>query len=44
MKNIREKTAWALAGTLSLLVVAALSGVIDAGPLDPPGAPAPTAG
>jgi len=40
--NIREKIAWALAGTLGLLVAAALSGVIDAGPLDPPGAPAPT--
>jgi len=42
MKNIREKIAWALAATLGLLVAAALSGVIDAGPLDPPGAPAPT--
>jgi len=42
MKNMREKIAWALAATLGLLVVAALSGVIDAGPLDPPGAPAPT--
>jgi len=42
MKNMREKVAWTLAATLGLLVVAALSGVIDAGPLDPPGAPAPT--
>ena len=42
MNTIIHKAGWAVAGVLALLVAAALSGVIDAGPLDPPGAPAPT--
>ena len=42
MTHLMNKAGWAVAAALGLLVVAALSGVIDAGPLDPPGAPAPT--
>lgn len=42
MAAVREKIAWALAGTLALLVLAALAGRIEGGPLDPvsgPGTP-----
>ena len=39
---MRERIAWALVGVLGLLVVAGLAGVIQGGPLDPPGTPAPT--
>jgi hypothetical protein len=34
---MRERIAWALVGVLGLLVVAGLAGVIQGGPLDPPG-------
>jgi hypothetical protein len=33
---------WLVAGILALFVVAAMTGVVSGGPLDPPGAPAPT--
>lgn len=42
MSGIREKIAWTLAGVLGLFVVATMAGVIEAGPLDPSGTPAPT--
>ena len=42
MSGVREKIAWALAAALGLLVVAALTGVVSGGPLDPSGSPAPT--
>jgi hypothetical protein len=42
MSGIREKIAWTLAGVLGLFVVASMVGVIEAGPLDPSGSPAPT--
>jgi hypothetical protein len=38
----RARTAWALAGLLALSVVALYGGIIEAGPLDPPGAPSST--
>lgn len=34
--RIREKAAWAIAGSLGLFVAAAMSGVVSGGPLDPP--------
>jgi hypothetical protein len=39
MSGVREKVAWAIAGTLALLAAAAISGAIEGGPLDPPSAP-----
>lgn len=42
MAAVRAKLAWALAGTLALLVAAALAGAVEGGPLDPPGGPAST--
>jgi hypothetical protein len=42
MSGIREKIAWTLAGVLGLFVVASAAGMIEAGPLDPPGSPSPT--
>lgn len=42
--TVREKIAWALAVTLGLFVVAAVAGVTEGGPLDPPGPPASTEG
>lgn len=44
MTTVREKVAWALAAALGLLVLAALAGVTEGGPLDPPGAPSSTNG
>ncbi len=43
MAHIMNRAGWIIAGVLALLVVAALSGVVRGGPLDPPaGAPAST--
>jgi hypothetical protein len=42
MSAIRDKLGWALAAALSLLLVAALAGVVRGGPLDPPSSPGPT--
>ncbi len=43
MTRIVHRAGWILAGVLGLLVVAALTGVVHSGPLDPPaGAPAST--
>lgn len=41
-RSLFDRAAWAIAGALSLLLVAALAGIVRGGPLDPPGAPAPT--
>lgn len=38
-RHWRERIAWALAGLLALGVVAAYTGVIEGGPLDPPAGP-----
>ena len=40
--SIRERVAWVAAGVLGLLIVAALTGVVTGGPLDPPGPPGAT--
>ena len=40
--NIINRAGWLVAGVLALFVVAAMTGVVSGGPLDPPGAPAPT--
>ena len=37
-----NRAGWLVAGVLALFVVAAMTGVVRGGPLDPPGAPAPT--
>ncbi len=37
MHNLREKVAWAIAGVLALFVAASATGVVQGGPLDPPG-------
>lgn len=42
MATMREKIAWALAATLGLFIVAAVAGVTEGGPLDPPGPPGST--
>lgn len=42
MRNMGEKVGWTVAGVLALLVVAAMTGVVSGGPLDPPGSPAST--
>jgi hypothetical protein len=42
MRSIFPKAGWMLAGVLALYVLSALAGVVTGGPLDPPGAPAPT--
>lgn len=42
--TIREKVGWTVVCALALTAAAALAGVIGAGPLDPPGTPAPTDG
>ena len=36
------RAGWLVAGVLALFVVAAMTGIVSGGPLDPPGAPAPT--
>lgn len=40
--RLREKLSWSIAGVLALFVVASLASTVGGGPLDPPGAPAPT--
>lgn len=40
--SIRERVAWAAAGVLGLMIVAAVTGVVSGGPLDPPGPPGAT--
>jgi len=42
MKNMRERFAWALVATLGLFVAASVTGVVQGGPLDPPGSPGST--
>jgi parallel beta-helix repeat protein len=42
MERISNRVAWALVGGLSMLLIAALAGVVRGGPLDPPGPVAPT--
>ncbi len=43
MAHIMNRAGWIVAGVLALLVVAALTGVVHGGPLDPPASvPAPT--
>lgn len=42
MQRLINKAGWAVAGALAVALLAALAGVIYAGPLDPPKAPAPT--
>jgi hypothetical protein len=42
MQTIINRAGWLVAGVLALCVVAAMTGVVSGGPLDPPGAPAPT--
>jgi hypothetical protein len=42
MTSIFPKAGWMLAGVLALYVLSALAGVVTGGPLDPPGAPAPS--
>ena len=42
MQTIINRAGWLVAGVLGLFVVAAMTGVVSGGPLDPPGAPAPT--
>ena len=42
MQTIINRAGWLVAGVLALFVVAAMTGVVSGGPLDPPGAPAPT--
>jgi len=42
MRTFTTKAGWAIAGLLGLTLVAIWAGVIQAGPLDPPAAPAPT--
>ena len=37
-----NRAGWLIAGVLALFVVAALTGVVSGGPLDPPGAPSAT--
>ncbi len=40
--NTIIRAGWLVAGVLALFVVAAMTGIVSSGPLDPPGAPAPT--
>ena len=40
--NIINRAGWLVAGVLAVFVVAAMTGVVSGGPLDPPGPPAPT--
>ena len=42
MKRLIDRAGWALAGALALALVLVAARVIQAGPLDPPGAPAST--
>ena len=40
--NVINRAGWLVAGVLAIFVVAAMTGVVSGGPLDPPGPPAPT--
>ena len=40
--SLRERAAWVAAGVLGLMIVAAMTGVVTGGPLDPPGPPGAT--
>src|SRR5689334_9666087 len=42
MQNVVNRMGWVLAGVVSLVALAAITGIVHGGPLDPPGAPAPT--
>ena len=42
MARVRERFAWSIVLVLGLLVVLAVTGVAEGGPLDPQGSPAPT--
>src|SRR2546430_3180703 len=42
VERINNKIAWGLVAALSLLVIAALAGVVRGGPLDPTGPPGST--
>ena len=42
MNSMMSRAGWAIAAALGMVVVATLAGVVHGGPLDPPGAPAPT--
>jgi hypothetical protein len=44
MHTTLNRAGWVVAGVLALFVVAAMTGVVRGGPLDPPGTPAPTDG
>jgi hypothetical protein len=44
MERLLNKAGWLAAGVLALFVVAAFSGVVRSGPLDPSGPPAATSG
>jgi hypothetical protein len=40
--TMMERAGWPVAGILAIFIVAAMTGVVSGGPLDPPGAPGPT--
>jgi hypothetical protein len=42
IRSLIDRLGWAVAGALAVAGIALLAGVVRAGPLDPPGAPAPT--
>jgi parallel beta-helix repeat protein len=42
MENVARRLSWVLVAALALLLIAALAGVAQGGPLDPPGPVAPT--
>lgn len=44
MRTIFDRLGWGVAGAAIVTLVVILAGAVRAGPLDPPGAPAPTAG
>lgn len=42
--RVFDRIGWAIAGALGIALIAVVAGVVRAGPLDPPGPPASTAG
>ncbi|MGH7623318.1 MAG: DUF1566 domain-containing protein, partial [Gemmatimonadaceae bacterium] len=42
MRTVMNRAGWVVAGALALALLATAAGVVWGGPLDPPGAPAPT--
>ena len=42
MRPVFDKLGWLIAGGLAVLLAASVAGVVHGGPLDPPGAPAPS--